>query len=391
MQIAIDITIMIFDQKPEDRRCQAKTREENRFFSCFVRRFTQTSTAEHCCFCPEHHCVGRIYVFACLTSCQTCTTIITYSITSGQRQSVNNINFKLLRSQYSGQELLGGNSFLETSSSSSMDAAHKHLMDPPAGLPSSSSNMMSNVSNLTRTRSLRLGNSTNNNGLFNESFPVIGGLARSGSFRSNHRPSLAQVPCTSAVLANSLTLSPRTKHRQTLVAMKDALLKSKNLVSRKSGFDFTTNVPPSGRMSSGVYMMNGNRSGMNNTSHGSHRSSFYQSSNAFTMSTSCPDKSNIGLESPSSPVNSTSSIDSALRDLPPSTSSPMHTSSSMAMSLRRLTEEHDRLQNEYSKLRQQYIEVSSLSNLSSSSIPSSSAGNFYNLKLGTVSKPDILS
>ena len=99
--------------------------------------------------------------------------------------------------------------------------SNKDLSDAAAGLPSTSStaNIMANVSNLTRTRSLRLGNSnTRTNGLFNECYPGGAGLARSGSFRSSHRPSLAQLPSnTSSIGGNHLLVSP-SKHRESLMS-----------------------------------------------------------------------------------------------------------------------------------------------------------------------------
>lgn len=69
------------------------------------------------------------------------------------------------------------------------------------------------------------------------------------------------------------------------------------------------------------------------------------------MSTSCPDKNTIigDHASPASPVNSVCSIDS---DALPSQMA------SLAISYRRLTEEHERLQNDYCKLRQQLLDGS---------------------------------
>lgn len=70
------------------------------------------------------------------------------------------------------------------------------------------------------------------------------------------------------------------------------------------------------------------------------------------MSTSCPDKNAIINDnaSPASPVNSICSIES---DALPSQMA------SLASSYRRLTEEHERLQNDYCKLRQQILDESS--------------------------------
>lgn len=99
--------------------------------------------------------------------------------------------------------------------------SNKDFSDTPAGLPTSSNstNIMANVSNLTRTRSLRLGtSSTRTNGLFNECYPGGAGLARSGSFRSSHRPSLAQLPSNTSSIGGNHLISPQSKHRESLMS-----------------------------------------------------------------------------------------------------------------------------------------------------------------------------